>query len=105
MATIRLFSATIVRDEKTSYNFYIVKNEQKYLLTALTKWYEKNGDDYNVNKKCYFSIFVEKDNFWYPSLDKHIIDCELEINSHSQVVSIKYVDATEDPFKTLYFID
>ena len=105
MATIRLFGATIVRDEKTSYNFYVVKNEQKYLLTALTKWFEKSGDVFNENKKCYYSTFIEKDNFWYPSLENHIIDCELEINSNSQVVSIKYVDATEAPFKTLYFID
>lgn len=102
MTTVRLFSATIVKDEKTSYNFYVVKNEQKYLLTNLTEWYEKSGDVFNENKKCYYSTFTEKDNFWYPSLENHIIDCELGINSQSQVVSIRYVDTTEDPFETLY---
>ena len=90
MATIRLFSAKILKDEKTSYNFYVVKDEQKYLLTALTKWYEKSADCFNENGNYDLTTFIEKENFWYPSLDNHIIDCELEINSQSQVVRIDF---------------
>ena len=90
MATIRLFSAKILKDEKTSYNFYVVKDGQKYLLTALTKWYEKSADCFNENGNYDLTTFIEKENFWYPSLDNHIIDCELEINSHSQVIRIDF---------------
>ena len=90
MATIRLFSAKILKDEKTSYNFYVVKDGQKYLLTALTKWYEKSADCFNENGNYDLTTFMEKENFWYPSLDNHIIDCELEINSQLQVVRIDF---------------
>ena len=90
MATIRLFSAKILKDEKTSYNFYVVKDGQKYLLTALTKWYEKSADCFNENGNYDLTTFIEKENFWYPSLDNHIIDCELEINSQLQVVRIDF---------------
>ena len=90
MTTVRLFSAKILKDEKTSYNFYVVKDEQKYLLTALTKWYEKSADCSNENGNYDYTTFIEKENFWYPSLENHIIDCELEVNSQSQVVRIDF---------------
>ena len=90
MTTVRLFSAKILKDEKTSYNFYVVKDEQKYLLTALTKWYEKSADCFNENGNYDYTTFIEKENFWYPSLENHIIDCELEVNSQSQVVKIDF---------------
>lgn len=107
METIKLFYAEIIKENNI---FYVRKkqtlvrerDQKKYRLTEKTEWYKKSGDVFNENKKCYYSTFTEKDNFWYPSLINHIIDCELEINSKSQVVKIKFVDTTEDPFETLY---
>ena len=107
METIKLFYAEIIKENNS---FYVRKkqtlvrerDQKKYRLTEKTKWYEKSGDVFNENKKWYYSTFIKKDNFWYPSLENHIIDCELEINSKSQVVKIKFVDTTEDPFETLY---